>query len=100
MLLCLSRGWANNRLAEGTSVALQHNLGLGGCCVVTVYKRADGKVNARLSDDDIRQASAFSYNPAVEARYASSAEGDATRSRKARIDFALGDTLTKIAARM
>merc|ERR1712147_223518 len=32
------RGWANNRLVDDTKVALQHNLGLGGAVVVTVYK--------------------------------------------------------------
>merc|ERR1712000_577215 len=37
------RGWANNRNVPNTSVCLQHNLGLGGAVVVTVYKRADGK---------------------------------------------------------
>ena len=37
------RGWANNRLVNDMSVALQHNLGLGGAVVVTIYKRADLK---------------------------------------------------------
>lgn len=31
------RGWVTNRHVEGRSVALQHNLGLGGAAVVTVY---------------------------------------------------------------
>jgi sterol carrier protein 2 len=31
------RGWANNRLVANTRAALQHNLGLGGAAVVTVY---------------------------------------------------------------
>ena len=35
------RGWANNRLVPNTKVALQHNLGLGGAVVVTVYRRED-----------------------------------------------------------
>ena len=47
------RGWANNRLVEGTSAALQHNLGLGGAVVVTVYKRADGKKCAPVSNDEV-----------------------------------------------
>jgi hypothetical protein len=34
------RGWANTRLVS-TDVGLQHNLGLGGCVVVNIYKRAD-----------------------------------------------------------
>ena len=44
------RGWANNRLVDGTKACLQHNLGLGGAAVVTIYKRADGKVSSRTSD--------------------------------------------------
>lgn len=32
------RGQADNRQAEGARLALQHNLGLGGACVVTLYQ--------------------------------------------------------------
>ncbi|MDV6295309.1 lipid-transfer protein [Rhodococcus aetherivorans] len=32
------RGQADARQVEGASVALQHNLGLGGACVVTLYR--------------------------------------------------------------
>lgn len=35
------RGQAGARQVEGVSHALQHNLGLGGACVVTLYGRAD-----------------------------------------------------------
>ncbi|MNJ11482.1 3-oxoadipyl-CoA/3-oxo-5,6-dehydrosuberyl-CoA thiolase [compost metagenome] len=34
------RGSAEARQVEGASLALQHNLGLGGACVVTLYGRA------------------------------------------------------------
>jgi sterol carrier protein 2 len=34
------RGTAGERQVEGARVALQHNLGLGGACVVTMYKAA------------------------------------------------------------
>ncbi|MCW2271293.1 lipid-transfer protein [compost metagenome] len=34
------RGTADKRQVEGTSLALQHNLGLGGACVVTLYGRS------------------------------------------------------------
>ncbi|SCK42892.1 Acetyl-CoA acetyltransferase [Variovorax sp. HW608] len=34
------RGQADQRQVEGARVALQHNLGLGGACVVTLYQRA------------------------------------------------------------
>ncbi|MGQ7819311.1 lipid-transfer protein [Metapseudomonas furukawaii] len=33
------RGTADKRQVEGVSIALQHNLGLGGACVVTLYGR-------------------------------------------------------------
>jgi acetyl-CoA acetyltransferase len=33
------RGTADQRQVEGAKVALAHNLGLGGACVVTVYKK-------------------------------------------------------------
>ncbi|KAM6529451.1 hypothetical protein FALCPG4_007587 [Fusarium falciforme] len=88
------RGWANNRLVEDTSVAVQHNLGLGGAVVVNVYKRADGcKINSKVSDEDIAKTSWLGYNPAVEARGISDRDADRVRSRKNRNDFALGDGL-------
>jgi sterol carrier protein 2 len=34
------RGQAGDRQVEGARVALQHNIGLGGACVVTLYKAA------------------------------------------------------------
>jgi acetyl-CoA acetyltransferase len=33
------RGQAEQRQVEGARLALQHNLGLGGACVVTLYER-------------------------------------------------------------
>lgn len=62
------RGWANNRLAPGTTVALQHNLGLGGAAVVSVYKRADNKQNDARSDQVVAEISGLGYNPATEAK--------------------------------
>ncbi len=35
------RGQAEQRQVEGARWALQHNLGLGGACVVTLYERMD-----------------------------------------------------------
>jgi hypothetical protein len=32
------RGTAGDRQVKGAKVALQHNLGLGGACVVTMYR--------------------------------------------------------------
>src|SRR5271156_2672424 len=47
------RGWANNRLVKGTKVGLQHNLGLGGATVVTVFKRADGKAAEPVASGEV-----------------------------------------------
>ncbi|MOA48851.1 lipid-transfer protein [compost metagenome] len=33
------RGTAGHRQVEGLNIALQHNLGLGGACVVTMFGR-------------------------------------------------------------
>ncbi|HNV55204.1 MAG TPA: lipid-transfer protein, partial [Pseudomonadales bacterium] len=33
------RGRADRRQVEGARLALQHNLGIGGTCVVTLYER-------------------------------------------------------------
>jgi hypothetical protein len=35
------RGEADDRQVEDSHVALQHNLGLGGAGVVTLYKKVD-----------------------------------------------------------
>jgi acetyl-CoA acetyltransferase len=34
------RGTADKRQVEGAKLALQHNIGLGGACVVTLYGKA------------------------------------------------------------
>ena len=36
------RGEAGDRQVDGVNVALQHNLGLGGACVVTMYEKQGG----------------------------------------------------------
>jgi sterol carrier protein 2 len=94
------RGWATNRLVKDVDVALQHNLGLGGAVVVTVYKRADGKKNPALSEDQIKEASGLGYNPAVEARFVRPEDGEKVRSKKSKHDYALGDTPTKLLSRL
>lgn len=35
------RGQADKRQVDGAKVGLQHNIGLGGACVVTMYRKAD-----------------------------------------------------------
>lgn len=97
------RGWPNNgRLVKDIDVALQHNLGLGGAVVITVYKRADGRKNTaiRQSDAEIAELSGLGYNPAVEARGVTRAEADKVRSKTARCDYALGETAEKLQARL
>lgn len=95
------RGWANNRLVEEADVALQHNLGLGGAVVVTVYKRLDGGKAKRVSDAEVKRRSPHSgYNPAVEARYVTAEQSDRVRSRTNRHDHVFTDTAAKLAARI
>lgn len=93
------RGWANNRLVEGTTAALQHNLGLGGAVVVSVYKRADGKASDAVSSEDVGRKNGLGYNPAVEAKGFTRAQADTVRSKKARNEWALGDVHDKVEAR-
>lgn len=93
------RGWANNRLVKGTTAALQHNLGLGGAVVVSVYKRADGKASDAVSSEEVGRKNGLGYNPAVEAKGFTRAQVDSVRSKKARNEWALGDVHDKVEAR-
>ncbi|RAL16516.1 putative sterol carrier protein [Aspergillus homomorphus CBS 101889] len=93
------RGWANNRLVDGTDAALQHNLGLGGAVVVTVYKRADGKVATPVPSDKVAKITGLGYNPAVEAKGFSAEQARSVRSRKHSDKWALADTQDRVLAR-
>ncbi|KAJ5191119.1 Non-specific lipid-transfer protein [Penicillium cinerascens] len=93
------RGWANNRLIDGTSAALQHNLGLGGAVVVTVYKRADGKVAAAVPSDQVAKITGLGYNPAVEARGFTAEQAKLVTSKKHSSEYALADTQERVLAR-
>ncbi|KAJ9619657.1 hypothetical protein H2203_008439 [Taxawa tesnikishii (nom. ined.)] len=93
------RGWANNRLVDGTTAALQHNLGLGGAVVVTVYKRADGKKCAPVDSETVAKKTGLGYNPAVEAKGFTRAQADKVRSKAHRSEWALQDTEQKVEAR-
>ena len=93
------RGWANNRSVKDTKVALQHNLGLGGAVVVTVYKRADGSAATDLSDEQVARKTGMGYNPAVQAKGFTKEQVDRVRSKKARSEWALQDTEQKVEAR-
>ncbi|KAJ9612214.1 hypothetical protein H2200_003811 [Cladophialophora chaetospira] len=85
------RGWANNRLVEvpAGKLALQQNAGLGGACVVTVLRRADGRENERLSSEEVGQLNRLGYNPAVEAGGFTPEQADKVRSRR-QSEWALG----------
>ncbi|OAK95926.1 thiolase-like protein [Phaeosphaeriaceae sp. SRC1lsM3a] len=93
------RGWANNRSVKDTKVALQHNLGLGGAVVCTVYKRADGSAATDMSDADVAKKTGLGYNPATQAKGFTKQQVDSVRSKKARSEWALGDTEQKVEAR-
>ena len=95
------RGWANDRLVDekGVEAALQHNLGLGGAVVVTVYKRADGGKGEMVDSRVVGEKNGLGYNPAVEARGFTREEVERVRSRRAASQWALADTLEKVQAR-
>lgn len=93
------RGWANNRLVPDTKVALQHNLGLGGAVVVTVYKRADGKAATKVSSEEVGKKNKLGYNPAVEAKGFTQKQATSVRSKTKASQWALQDTETKVESR-
>ncbi|KIE02576.1 nonspecific lipid-transfer protein, partial [Metarhizium majus ARSEF 297] len=90
------RGWANNRAAPNTKYCLQHNLGLGGAVVVTVYRRADGKAAPELDNAAVGKSNGLGYNPAVEAKGFTKDQAAAVRSKTASSDWALSDTQEKV----
>lgn len=93
------RGWANNRLVPGAKVALQHNLGLGGAVVVTVYRRADGGEAGEVASEEVGRRNGLGYNPAVEARGFTEAQASRVRSQTKKSAWALGETEKKVIAR-
>ena len=93
------RGWANNRAAPDTKYCLQHNLGLGGAVVVTVYKRADGETAPAADSAAVGRANRLGYNPAVEARGFTSQQADSVRSKDKKSAWALQDTQKKVESR-
>jgi len=93
------RGWANNRRVDNVTAALQHNLGLGGAVVVTVYKRADGRENPKVSSEEVGKRNGLGYNPAVEARGFTPEQVDRVRSKSSRSAWALQDVEKKVESR-
>merc|ERR1711939_752663 len=93
------RGWANNRLVNDTKYCLQHNLGLGGAVVVTVYKRADGNSNTKVESAEVGKRNKLGYNPAVEAKGFTEAQATSVRSKSKSSAWALQDVEKKVEAR-
>lgn len=93
------RGWANNRAVPRTRWALQHNLGLGGAAVVTVYRRADGSEAPLVDSATVARKTKVGYNPAVEAKGFTAEQVKATRSKDKSSEWALQDTEQKVEAR-
>jgi sterol carrier protein 2 len=93
------RGWANNRLVKDTKYCLQHNLGLGGAVVVTVYKRADGQATTPVSDAEVAKLTGLGYNPATEAKGFTSEQVKKAVSKKHFSDWAIQDTQSKVQSR-
>ncbi|KAK3304121.1 thiolase-like protein [Chaetomium strumarium] len=92
------RGWANNRAVPRTRWALQHNLGLGGAAVVTVYCRADGQEAQVVASEDVGRANKLGYNPAVEARSFTEEQARRVRSKDKTHDWAMTATLPMLKA--
>jgi sterol carrier protein 2 len=93
------RGWANTRFVPA-EVALQHNLGLGGCVVVNVYRRADGQKSVLVDDADIIASTGWTYNPATAARTIRLEDAAKVESRKFKVEYAQGNTPEKIQSRL
>lgn len=93
------RGWANNRLHKDTKVALQHNLGLGGAVVCTVYTRPDRDAAREVSSIEVGRRNKLGYNPAVEAKGFTEEQATSVRSRTRASQWALQDTGKKVESR-
>ncbi|KAJ3309542.1 sterol carrier protein 2 [Blyttiomyces sp. JEL0837] len=59
------RGWAGKRQVNNAKLALQHNIGLGGAAVVTLYQKPASLPKPSAYQDPRER---FGYNPAVECR--------------------------------
>jgi sterol carrier protein 2 len=93
------RGWANNRLVIGTRAALQHNLGLGGAVVVTVYKRADGRMATPVPSDLVGKITGLGYNPAVQAKGFTKQQANSVLSRRMKSEWAMAGVDGRVIAR-
>lgn len=53
------RGEADKRQVKGAKIGLQHNLGLGGACVIAMYKKADFAPGRTVPVDNASRAEAL-----------------------------------------
>ncbi|KIY01147.1 uncharacterized protein Z520_02699 [Fonsecaea multimorphosa CBS 102226] len=93
------RGWANTRLVPEAKYCLQHNIGLGGAAVVTVYQRADGKKNSAISDAEVMKVTGLGYNPATAAKGFTRDQVQRVVSQKFQSQWAQQDVENKVQAR-
>lgn len=78
---------------------MQHNLGLGGAVVVTIYRRADGQVATPVSDEQIAKITGLGYNPATQAKGFTTEQVKQAVSQKQFSEWALQDVGTKVQSR-
>ena len=67
--------------------------------MVTVYKRADGRSNEKVTDEQVAKANGLGYNPATVAKGFTKEQADSVRSRKSSSQWALQDVEGKVEAR-
>ncbi|CAG8598336.1 16293_t:CDS:2, partial [Acaulospora colombiana] len=64
------RGWCTNRQVPNLRYALQHNIGLGGAVVVTIYAKPHPSTFGEIIKQNMYDSrKILGYNPAVEARH-------------------------------
>ena len=87
------------RQVEGVKVALQHNLGLGGAAVVTLYERADGEAARTCKEEEVHKISGVGYNPATEAREVTLEDVRNVQSTQNVSEWAMGGVLEQLKTR-
>ncbi|KAF9164164.1 sterol carrier protein 2 [Actinomortierella ambigua] len=73
------RGWAGERQVKNVRYALQHNVGLGGAVVITIYKKANELGSSPKWVDPRKRVG---YNPAVEVRHVSEEDVASVRAKQ------------------
>ncbi|KAJ3149890.1 sterol carrier protein 2 [Irineochytrium annulatum] len=73
------RGWAGDRQVPSPKYALQHNIGLGGAVVITLYGKPEGLPTPQGYKDPRER---FGYNPATQCRGITEADIKKVMSRK------------------